>query len=515
MNRHTYQNTNTPVGYANYASLVCMNFLGETCPELAGRLFQPRPTGMLLVDEIGVDTVLYVKSRVPESVWGNPQPGWSLTRNNTYTALWTRDRPLGPSGGVVHTSDGVAATVRSQTDRSVTVHVDAVPTGGGTLAFSRLAWPGYAVSGPGSVTSAMDGFLLQVAVPSSAAGRDVTVTFTPPGYHLGWVLWGVTRRRPHARGRTRRDGDGAVLPPSRRVVGRRIRSVTVTRSALHDRVGADRPALVPVSPRSARRAVEDLWDGVRARELWAHLGWQDVKARYRRSVIGPFWITISMAVMALGLGVLYSALLAIPIRTLLPSVLVGFIAWNFISGCVLEGAGAFIDNEGLIRHVPSPMSVYAYRTVWRQLLFFAHNLVVYVIMLVIFPQPLGWTSLLAVPALVLLAINGTWMSLLFGIISTRFRDVPPVLGSLMQLAFYVTPIVWQYDVLTRNSSIGDRARIAKLNPFLHYVEILREPLLGQTILWTSWLVVGVLTVVGWAVTFLAYRNYRSRIAYWV
>lgn len=270
-----------------------------------------------------------------------------------------------------------------------------------------------------------------------------------------------------------------------------------------------------LSPRSSRRALEDLWDGLRARDLWAHLGWQDVKARYRRSFIGPFWITISMAVMAAGLGVLYSALLGIPMRTLLPSVLVGFIAWNFISGCVLEGAGAFIANEGLIRHVPSPMSVYAYRNVWRQLLFFVHNLVVYGVLLIVFPQPLNWWSLLAIPALVLLAVNGTWMTLVFGIISTRFRDVPPVLGSLMQLAFYVTPIVWQYDVLVKNAGVGDRARIAKLNPFLHYVEILREPMLGQPILWSSWMVVGVLTVLGWALTFVLYRNYRSRISYWV
>lgn len=262
-------------------------------------------------------------------------------------------------------------------------------------------------------------------------------------------------------------------------------------------------------------ALADLSDGARHRELWAHLGWQDVKQRYRRSTLGPFWITISLAVMAIGLGILYSALLNTPIKDLLPSVLVGFIAWNFISGCVLDGGETFIMNEGLIRHVPSPMSIYPYRTVWRQVLFFAHNFIVYFIMFAIYPQPVTWTIVLAVPAFALLMLNGLWMSMAFGIIATRFRDVPPIIGSLMQLIFYVTPIVWQYSTLSNNPSVGERAKIAQLNPFLHYVEVLREPLMGQRIGENHWYIVIGLTVAGWAVTLLLFRNYRSRLAYWV
>jgi ABC-2 type transport system permease protein len=274
---------------------------------------------------------------------------------------------------------------------------------------------------------------------------------------------------------------------------------------------ADRPR----SSRSLAGAINDLAGGISQRQLWAHLGWQDVKQRYRRSTLGPFWITVSMAVMAIGLGVLYSALLNTKISSLLPSVLVGFIAWNFISGCVLEGAETFITNEGLIRHVPSPMSIYALRTVWRQTLFLAHNFVVYLLMFAIYPQHLNWTSLLVFPAFVLLVINGLWMSMLFGIVSTRFRDVPPIIGSLMQLIFYVTPIVWQYQILANNHSVGARARIVELNPFLHYVEIMRGPLLGQAFNGTHWLVVLGCTVAGWLVTLVFYRNYRARIAYWV
>lgn len=264
-------------------------------------------------------------------------------------------------------------------------------------------------------------------------------------------------------------------------------------------------------------AFADLSAGWRQRQLWGHLGWQDIKQRYRRSVLGPLWITISMAVTAVGLGVLYGALFQNPLEKQLPYILVGFIVWTFIAGSISEGAGVFISNEGLIKHLPAPISVHVYRLVWRQILLFAHNLLVYAVMLVIFPQPLRWTDLTALLAFALLVINGAWVALLIGIISTRFRDLPPITQSIVQLMFFLTPIVWIYEDLlnSANPGIAERARLAELNPFLHFVEIIRRPMLGQDQLLRNWLVVLGITIVGWAATLVIVRNYRARVAYWV
>jgi ABC-2 type transport system permease protein len=222
-----------------------------------------------------------------------------------------------------------------------------------------------------------------------------------------------------------------------------------------------------------------------------------------------------MAVTAVALGVLYAGLFGNPLATQLPYILVGFIIWGLISGCIGEGSEVFVANEGLIKHLPSPISVHVYRLVWRQTLFFLHNLIVYVIMLVIFPQPLNWTVLLAVPAFLLLVINGAWVAMLFGILTTRFRDLTPITQSIVQLAFFMTPIVWIYEDLSANAAVAGRARIVELNPFLHFVEILRRPLLGQSVEWRHWLVVAVITVLGWAATLVIMRNYRARVSYWV
>ncbi|MEV0065863.1 ABC transporter permease [Amycolatopsis sp. NPDC050768] len=302
---------------------------------------------------------------------------------------------------------------------------------------------------------------------------------------------------------------------------------------------------MPLPPASDRktfsRAIADIKEGLAARQLWTHLGWQDIKQRYRRSVIGPFWITISQAVIALGLGLLYSQLFNLPIQVFLPYISTGFIIWGFIQGCLSEGMETFIANEGMIKQLPAPLSVYVLRTVWRQTLLLAHNMIVYFVLLIIFfgalddkyslgtktgacvPDKfchpgLSWNIFLAIPGFLLLGLTACWAALLLGIISTRFRDIPQVINSLIQLLFYATPIVWPVDQLEAGGardSVSWALPFIKANPLYHYMQVTRAPLLGEAVSWTSWAVVGGLTIVGWALALVAMRNYRSRVSYWV
>ncbi|AWH91138.1 ABC transporter permease [Dietzia lutea] len=265
-----------------------------------------------------------------------------------------------------------------------------------------------------------------------------------------------------------------------------------------------------------RRAVADLRQGLGQRELWLSLGWQDIKQRYRRSTLGPLWITIATGVMAVALGLLYSILFQIPLAEFLPHVTVGLIMWGFISGCIKEGSEVFIANEGLIKQLPSALSVHVYRLVWRQFLFLCHNLVIWVLLMVIFPRPLGWELLLSVLGLAVLMVNGVWVAMLFGILATRFRDIAPLLDSMVQLLFYMTPIVWTTQTLyEQGGDIADRARIAELNPLYHYLEIVRAPMIGEPVAAYHWWIVLACTAVGLALAFVALRRFRSRVPYWV
>nr|WP_204847135.1 ABC transporter permease [Rhodococcus fascians] len=275
----------------------------------------------------------------------------------------------------------------------------------------------------------------------------------------------------------------------------------------------------PVSDsQTYRRAFGDLRTGFNQRELWLHLGWQDIKQRYRRSVIGPFWITIATGVQAIAMGLLYSVLLDIDLREFLPHVTVGLIIWNLISAAILEGGDVFVANEGLIKQLPSALSVHVYRLVWRQLLLLGHNLLIYVIIIAIFwpPGGLHWTVIFAIPALVLILLNAVWVSILFGIIATRYRDIAPILNSFVTLMFFMTPIVWTTSGLVQmGGEAAKRAKLVEINPLFHYLDIIRAPLIGEDQQAYHWYIVLGFTVVGWALAIVALKKYRARVPYWV
>jgi len=240
--------------------------------------------------------------------------------------------------------------------------------------------------------------------------------------------------------------------------------------------------------RTFYRAWRDLADGYRRRELWAHLGWQDIKQRYRRSVLGPFWITIATGTTAVAMGGLYSKLFKLELSEHLPYVTLGLIIWNLINAAILEGADVFVANEGLIKQLPTPLSVHVYRLVWRQMILFAHNFVI--------------------------MLNCVWVALCFGILATRYRDISPLLFSVVQLLFFMTPIIWNEATLQQQGA-GKWAKIVELNPLLHYLDIVRAPLLGADQELRHWVVVLVLTAIGWILAALAMRQYRARVPYWV
>ena len=273
------------------------------------------------------------------------------------------------------------------------------------------------------------------------------------------------------------------------------------------------PQPIPASPPPAASqiaaAMLDLVKGARSFHLWGLLGWQDVRRRYRRSIIGPFWLTISMGILVAVLGTLYGALLKVEIADYVPFLALGFIFWTLISSLITDGCATFTGAESIIKQVDLPLSVHGYRVVWRNLLIFCHNAAIFVVVAIIFSIWPGWTGLLALPGLALICLNGVWVGLLSGLMSARFRDVPPLVDSIMRIVFFVTPIIWMPELLP------DRAVLLDFNPFFHFLEVVRAPLLGQAPELVSWLAVLGITLGGCLVTFALFCRYRRRVAYWV
>ena len=193
------------------------------------------------------------------------------------------------------------------------------------------------------------------------------------------------------------------------------------------------------APSQAALALLDLAQGARAHHLWYLLAWQDIRRLYRRSVLGPFWLTVSMGALVGVLGTLYGMLFEVDSADYVPFLALGFIVWTLISGVITDGCKVFINAEGIIKQVGLPLSIHVYRLLWRHLLILFHNAAVFVVVAAVFAVWPGWTGLLALPGLVLLCLNGIWAGLLLGIVSARFRDVPPIVTSVVRICFFVTP----------------------------------------------------------------------------
>lgn len=256
------------------------------------------------------------------------------------------------------------------------------------------------------------------------------------------------------------------------------------------------------------KAWADLHEGIAMRELWLFLGWRDVRKHYRRSVIGPFWLTLSMGIMVGSLGFLYSQIFGMDIATYLPFLAVGFMLWGLISGALVGGCNVFSSAAGSIRQIRLPLSVYIFQFVWSQFINFGHNFLIYLIVLLLFDVPIGWSIFLFVPALIIYLLNAVFAVMILGPLCARFRDIPMIVASIVQVTFFMTPIIWSA------AQIPQRTAFVALNPFYHFIEIARAPLLGGSGTWTNWLTCVAITIVFGTIAVLFFSRYRSRIPYW-
>ncbi|MDH1630668.1 ABC transporter permease [Pseudomonas mosselii] len=256
-------------------------------------------------------------------------------------------------------------------------------------------------------------------------------------------------------------------------------------------------------------AWSDLRAALIATETWVFLGTHDIRQRYRRSVLGPLWITISTAVLIGGLGVMYAGLFKMDVHDYIPYLAAGMITWSFMSVVITESCLVFTGAEGSIKAARIPLASYVLRLVWRNVLVFLHNAVVLVgVVLWFLPfNPMGLLQ-----ALVGLAVIGVflfWLALAVGLLCARFRDIPLIVTNVLQVVFFMTPIMWKAEVL------NSRMWIAEINPFYYMLELVRNPLLGQPLTWSLWGQVGVVLLATVAVSFLLFARFRSRIVYWL
>ena len=260
-----------------------------------------------------------------------------------------------------------------------------------------------------------------------------------------------------------------------------------------------------------KSGVQDLVDGLCRVRLWGRLGWLEVKRRYRRTLIGPFWSSLSLGVFVISLGTVGAGLWNQDLKEYLPYLTSGMLVWLMISASVAESCTLYVTGGNLFRQVRFDFSLLAFALVWRNAIVFLHHLAVYaVLVLLMAPGLITLHTFLVVPGLLLLMMNAVWISIVLGILCLRFRDVQQLVMSMLQISIFITPIFWPIDQLNGSH----RMVFVEMNPLYHAVQLVRAPLLGKSPALASYLVVMVITLLGFALLHIVFGRFRKRIAYW-
>ena len=258
-----------------------------------------------------------------------------------------------------------------------------------------------------------------------------------------------------------------------------------------------------------QEGILEIKKGLLSHEQWFYMAVQDIKLRYRRSMIGPWWVTISSGIMVLMMGFLWSHIFSQAIDTYLPYFAIGFVVWGWMSAQILDSAAGFIQFQGVIKQIKLPFPIFTFRCNVRQSIILLHNSLIIAAVLLLAGKGFSLLSLLAIPNLILIQLNITLLSIVVTIFCSRYQDMTQVVNVLTQIIFFFTPILWQVE------SIKNKAYLAEWNPIYHWIELVRAPLLGNLPTISDYLWSGFSVAILFVLATYYLGRYRSRIALWL
>ena len=254
----------------------------------------------------------------------------------------------------------------------------------------------------------------------------------------------------------------------------------------------------------------EVWGSLRAPFAWVFFAWEELKERYRRSVFGIAWIPISF-LLFVGVKVLvFSQLSETSVGLFSVHVVIGYLVWQLINALMVDSTQTFVRAAGYIKSSPLPYTTFVLQGILRNSVPFLFNIPIVLIICVTSTDTSLVVFLWFFPVYIVYFISAIWVSLLFGVIGARYRDLIYAFQTIMRVLFFLTPIIW---IPSQLGSIGET--ISLLNPISHYINIIREPIMQRGIPTMSWIIVGSITVVGWLTSALVYGKSRNSIVHWI
>ena len=259
-------------------------------------------------------------------------------------------------------------------------------------------------------------------------------------------------------------------------------------------------------------AKNDLKETFKRNQLCFELAWTEVRLRYTRTIIGPFWETISLGILLFTLSYLWSKLWGAQVSEYLPYLVSGMVLWRFINLILNDGCQIFIKNDYIYRSIPLPWSVMAVKHLYAGTFLFLHHFPMIIVANLIFNVDFFTLKLFyilyAIPAL---AITSFSSILLLGILTSRYRDVQSLVSSLLSVMIFFTPIFWTIEQM---GEVG-RKFVVMPNLIYHYIEIFRQPMLGNAPSELNILITLVTTLILLFLSIFVLNKYKKKIIYWL
>lgn len=244
-------------------------------------------------------------------------------------------------------------------------------------------------------------------------------------------------------------------------------------------------------------------------EIWLYIAWNDLKSRYRRTVLGPFWLVLTTFVTIMGMGLVWSFIFHLELTDYFPKLTAAMIAWIFISTTINEAGMTFTNQTSIIQNLPVSIYLHPLRMVSRNVISFLHNLSIYILVALFFKVKPTLYTLLFFPFFALVVFCLFSLTFIIGILGTRYRDFPPIITSSMTVIVFLTPVMWDMKML------GSHYLLAYINPLTHIIFLIKMPLLGQMPPLVCILFVTGLAIFNFIIMIHLSRKYAHRIAYWV
>lgn len=246
-------------------------------------------------------------------------------------------------------------------------------------------------------------------------------------------------------------------------------------------------------------------------EYWTYSTWLKFGLKYRKTALGPIWLAVGPALFVIFLGYLYSGVMNVELERFVPHLAIGYVTWTLFSGFMVNSSTVYVRRRSEILQGVMRLTDLSLADTFQVFLTYLHQFIIIIGVFIYFklvPTPYALVGILGI---VIVLLNGLWISVFFGILGARFRDLVEVVSAVMRLFFFITPIIW----MPVNGTGGVLGKFLILNPFYHYLEIVRAPFLNQPIAPMSWMVVGMITVSGFLLAAFVFENAAKRVSLWV